>query len=240
MLLTVDLERLRVRAGERVLDAGCGEGRHCFGALECGAHVVGLDIDLGSLKANSSSLQRRASACGRLGAFVQGNAFHLPFADGTFDKVICSEVMEHVHDYRGAARELARITKPGGQLAITIPTATSENLYLRVGDDYFESPGGHIRIFRPRQLALGLAEAGLATVGVGFAHALHTPYWVLRSVAGLPRADENPLVQLYRRFLLIATQSRFLTRLEGALNYCFPKSLILYAEKRLSVSSPAR
>jgi hypothetical protein len=101
-----------------------------------------------------------------------------------------------------------------------------------VGDDYFESPGGHIRIFRPRQLALGLAEAGLATIGVGFAHALHTPYWVLRSIAGLPRADENALVQLYRRFLLLATQSRFLTRLEGVLNYCFPKSLILYAEKR--------
>lgn len=232
MLLTVDLERLRLRSGEKLLDAGCGEGRHCFGALERGAHVVGLDLDLASLRAGAGDLRRRAAECDRLGALVHGNAFRLPFADGTFDKVICSEVMEHVHDYRAAARELARVTKPGGCLAITIPTATSENLYLRVGDDYFESPGGHIRIFRPRQLALGLAEAGLATVGVGFAHALHTPYWAFRCIAGLPRADENPLVQLYRRFLLLATQSRFLTRLEGVLNYCFPKSLILYAEKR--------
>jgi SAM-dependent methyltransferase len=232
VLLTVDLDRLRIRSGEKLLDAGCGEGRHCFGALERGAHVVGLDLDLASLKTSADNLRRRAAECGRLGALVHGNAFRLPFADGVFDKVICSEVMEHVHDYRGAARELARVTKPGGCLAVTIPTATSENLYLRVGDDYFESPGGHIRIFRPRQLALGLAEAGLATIGVGFAHALHTPYWVLRSIAGLPRADENALVQLYRRFLLLATQSRFLTRLEGVLNYCFPKSLILYAEKR--------
>ncbi len=239
MLLTVDLERLRVRSGEKLLDAGCGEGRHCFGALERGAHVVGLDLDLASLKASARNLKQRASECDRLGALIQGNALQLPFADGTFDKVICSEVMEHVHDYRGAARELARVTKPGGCLAITIPTATSESLYLRVGDDYFESPGGHIRIFQPRQLALGLADAGLATIGVGFAHALHTPYWVLRSIAGLPRADENALVQLYRRFLLLATQSRFLTRLEGVLNYCFPKSLILYAEKRRSGSSLA-
>lgn len=237
MLLTVDLERLRVRPGEKVLDAGCGEGRHCFGALERGAHVVGLDLDRAALAVNVDSLRRRAAECGRLGALVHGNAFQLPFADAAFDKVICSEVMEHVHDYRAAARELARVTKPGGFLAITIPTATSENLYLRVGDDYFESPGGHIRIFRPRQLALGLAEAGLATIGVGFAHALHTPYWVLRSIAGLPHADDNALVQLYRRFLLLATQSRFLTRLEGVLNYCFPKSLILYAEKRLPTSS---
>ena len=43
--------------------------------------------------------------------------------------------------------------------AVTIPTATSEQLYLRTGDDYFESPGGHIRIFRPRDLSLGLAES---------------------------------------------------------------------------------
>jgi len=237
VLLTVDLERLRLRPGEKLLDAGCGEGRHCFGALERGAHVVGLDLDLASLKTRADDLGRRASECSRLGALIQGNAFQLPFADGSFDKVICSEVMEHVHDYRAAARELARVTKVGGCLAITIPTATSEKLYLHLGDDYFESPGGHIRIFRPRQLALGLAEAGLATIGVGFAHALHTPYWALRSVAGLPNADENTLVQLYRRFLLLATRSRFLTRLERVLNYCFPKSLILYAEKRRPSSS---
>ena len=140
--------------------------------------------------------------------------------------------MEHVHDNRGAARELARVSKPGGWIAVTIPTATSENLYLRIGDDYFESPGGHIRIFRPRQLALGLAEAGFATTGIGFAHSLHTPYWMLRSIAGLPNADRNPLVRAYRHFLLHATQSRFLIKLESVLNYCVPKSLILYAQKR--------
>jgi hypothetical protein len=116
-------------------------------------------------------------------------------------------------------------------VAVTIPTATSEHLYLRVGDDYFESLGGHIRIFRPRQLAEGLARAGLHTVGVGFAHALHTPYWVLRSIAGLPKADESRLVRAYRLFLIRATGSKAITWLENVLNYCFPKSLILYAEK---------
>jgi len=232
VLLTVDLERLRVRPGERLLDAGCGEGRHCYGALERGAHVVGLDLDPAGLRAAVGGLRARAAEKGTLGEMLQGNTFALPFADETFDKIICSEVMEHVHDYRAAARELARVTKPGGVVAITIPTATSENLYLRVGDDYFESLGGHIRIFEPRQLALGLAEAGLATTGVGFAHALHTPYWVLRSIAGLPKADESRLVRAYRTFLIRATGSKAMVQLENVLNYCFPKSLILYAEKR--------
>jgi hypothetical protein len=143
--------------------------------------------------------------------------------------------MEHVHDFRGAARELARVTKPGGRLAITIPTATSELLYLCLGDDYFESPGGHIRIFAPRRLAEGLASAGLTTEGVGFAHGLHTPYWVLRSIVGLPRADRNPLVRAFRLYLVRATASRFMDWLERQiLNYVCPKSLILYAEKRVA------
>ncbi len=232
MLLTVDLERLKVRTGDLLLDAGCGEGRHCFGALERGARVIGLDLDRDGLRLAAGGLRARGAKLGSLGEMVQGDTFHLPFADGTFDRVICAEVMEHVHDYRGAARELARVTRPNGSVAVTIPTAISERLYLRLGDDYFESPGGHIRIFRPRELARGLAEAGLTTIGVGFAHALHTPYWALRSIAGLPRADRNGLVRAYRRFLIRAAGSRARGVLEQVLNYCFPKSLILYAEKR--------
>jgi len=232
VLLTVDLERLRLRPGERLLDAGCGEGRHCFGALERGARVVGLDLDLRSLKAASGALRYRAAELGSSGAMLQGDAFRLPFADETFDKVICAEVMEHVHDYPAAARELARVTRPEGIVAVTIPTATSENLYLRLGDDYFESPGGHIRIFRPRDLARALADAGLATVGCGFAHGFHTPYWALRSVMRLPDADRSRLVRAYRRFLIRATVSPLVARVERWLDFVCPKSVILYAEKR--------
>jgi SAM-dependent methyltransferase len=236
VLLTVDLTRLELRPGDLVLDAGCGEGRHCFGALERGARVVGVDLDRDSLRKASGALRFRAHELGRLGGMLQGDAFRLPFADARFDRVICSEVMEHVHDYRAAARELARVVRPGGTVAVTIPTATSEHLYLRLGDDYFESPGGHIRIFRPRELARGLAAAGLRTTGVGFAHAFHTPYWALRSVVGLPRADANPLVRAYRAFLIRATTSRALDRLEKLLDWVCPKSLVLYAAKPASTA----
>lgn len=233
MLLTVDLARLDVRAGDRLLDAGCGEGRHCFGALERGASVVGLDLDAAGLRAAAGGLRRRGDEVERMGAMLRGDTFRLPFRDASFDKVICAEVMEHVHDFGAAARELARVTRAGGRIAVTIPTATSEHLYLRLGDDYFESPGGHIRIFRPRDLARALARAGLATEGVGFAHGLHTPYWALRSVVGLPDADRSALVRLYRWLLIRATASRAMDLLEQrVLNYLCPKSLILYAEKR--------
>ena len=124
MLLTVDLERLRLSKGETLLDAGCGEGRHCFGALERGARVVGLDLDRASLARAAGALRFRAKQLDSFGAMLQGDTFRPPFRDASFDKVICSEVMEHVHDYRAAARELARVTRPRGLVAVTIPTAT--------------------------------------------------------------------------------------------------------------------
>lgn len=232
MLLTVDLERLDVRPGHRLLDAGCGEGRHCFGAMVRGANVIGLDLDFDAIRDPSGILRKRGEEQDRLGAMLQGDAFHLPFADQSFDRIICSEVMEHVHDYRGAVRELARVAKPGARIAVTIPTATSEHLYLRLGDEYFESPGGHIRIFRPRDLAEGLAAAGFDTLGCGFAHGFHTPYWMLRSVMHLPDADKSRLVRAYREFLIRATASKWMDRLEGLLNYVCPKSIILYGQKR--------
>lgn len=231
MLLTVDLERLDIKPGALVLDAGCGEGRHCFGMLGRGARVVGFDLDFDAMRDASKRLRKEAATAASLGEMAQGNIFQLPFADATYDRVICSEVMEHVHDYQGAARELARVTKPGGKLAITIPTETSEHLYLRMGDEYFESPGGHIRIFKPRQLATALSKAGLTTQGVGFAHGFHTPYWVLRSIMHLPNADESAIVRAYRLFLIQATGSKLMAQLETWLNFVCPKSLILYAEK---------
>ncbi len=234
MLLTVDLDRLDVRPGQRLLDAGCGEGRHCFGSLARGAAVVGIDLDLDSLRAPSKALRQRGVEANRMGAMLQGDAFHLPFADASFDRIICSEVMEHVHDYRGAIRELSRVARPEARIAVTIPTATSEHLYLHLGDEYFESPGGHIRIFRPRQLAEGLAAAGFDVLGCGFAHGFHTPYWVLRSVMHLPDADQSRLVQAYRDFLIRATASPWLGRLEGLLNHVCPKSIILYGQKRVA------
>lgn len=231
MLLTVDLERLDIRPGHRLLDAGCGEGRHCFGGLTRGASVVGLDLDFESIRQPSKDLRRRGAQQGRLSEMLQGDAFRLPFAAASFDRIICSEVMEHVHDYRAALRELARVAKPGAKIAVTIPTATSEHLYLRLGDEYFESPGGHIRIFRPRDLAKGMAAAGFDAVGCGFAHGFHTPYWVLRSAMHLPAADRSRSVRLYREFLIRATGSKWLDRLEAVLNFVCPKSIIVYGEK---------
>ncbi len=230
-MLTVDLDRLGVGPGDWLLDAGCGGGRHCFGSLDRGARVVGLDLDVEGLKLAGAGLaERERLGLSARGGLLQGDVFGLPFADARFDHVICSEVMEHVHDYGGAVRELVRVMRPGARIGITIPTATTEWFYLWLTRDYFESPGGHIRVFRPRDLARSMARAGLRVDGISFAHSLHTPYWIIRSLLGLD--DERPgPTRAYRRFLIRATNARLWIRVEKALDWIWPKSLILYGTR---------
>jgi SAM-dependent methyltransferase len=228
-VLTVNLRRLGLRPGERLLDAGCGGGRHCFGALALGASAIGLDLDLGELRKARAGIAERGAAPG-FGGVLQGDVFRLPFPDAHFDRVICAEVMEHVHDYESALGELVRVLKPGGTVGITIPTASSEWFYFGLSREYFESPGGHIRIFEPRQLAAAMSRRGLTVNGVGFAHALHTPYWMLRSMLGLNRENLKP-VRAYKNFLMRASVSAGWERIERWLNWVCPKSLVLYASR---------
>ncbi len=238
-MLTVDLDRLDVGRGDWLLDAGCGGGRHCFGALDRGAHTIGLDLDTAALGiARAGIHERRGNASAKLsGGVLRADTFQLPFPDGRFDRVICSEVMEHVHAPAAALRELVRVLRPGGRIAVTVPTAPTEQLYLRLTRDYFESPGGHIRIFRPRELAVALARAGVRVEGASFAHALHSPYWALRCLLGLEDETPGP-TRAYRRFLLHATFSPVWRRVEHALDFVLPKSLVLYGTRTATGLTP--
>ena len=111
-----------------------------------------------------------------------------------------------------------------------IPTAITEWFYWIATRRYFESPGGHIRVFQPRELALALARAGVRVDGVGFAHALHSPYWGVRALLGLDDETPGPTRAL-RRFLIHAAVSRVWTRVEHGLDWVFPKSLVLYGTR---------
>ena len=75
----------------------------------------------------------------------------LPFADATFDRVICSEVLEHLPDDRTAMGELARVLRPGGTMAMTVPRYGPELVNWALSDEYHAVQGGHIRIYRRRQ-----------------------------------------------------------------------------------------
>jgi SAM-dependent methyltransferase len=122
---------------------------------------------------------------------IQGDALHLPFDDGTFDRIICSEVLEHIPDDVAAMGELARVLRPGGTMAITIPRFGPELINWALSDEYHMVEGGHVRIYRRSVVEDRLKSRGLRVQGHGYAHGLHSPYWWLKCAVGTTN-DDHP------------------------------------------------
>jgi demethylmenaquinone methyltransferase / 2-methoxy-6-polyprenyl-1,4-benzoquinol methylase len=105
-------EALQLAPGERVLDLAAGTGVSSVELARSGAFAVACDFSVGMLAAGRAH-KGRASV-----PFVAGDALHLPFADATFDAVTISFGLRNIVDVPLALRELARVTRPGGRLAV--------------------------------------------------------------------------------------------------------------------------
>lgn len=138
-MLTANYDILGLRSGDRILDLGCGFGRHAYEAARRGAHVIALDAGEDEVNGVAGTFAAMVEQ-GELSpettqvGVVQGDALHLPFADGTFDRVLCSEVLEHIPNDIGAMTELARVLRPGGTMAITIPRFGPELINWALSD----------------------------------------------------------------------------------------------------------
>jgi 2-polyprenyl-3-methyl-5-hydroxy-6-metoxy-1,4-benzoquinol methylase len=102
-MLTVEFDRLPLGPGMRVLDAGCGSGRHlCAAFRTIGVEVVGMDLKEEDLRTARGTLSLLGEGTRRPWLVVRGDVTKLPFGNGSFDAVVCSEVLEHVPDHRRA------------------------------------------------------------------------------------------------------------------------------------------
>jgi SAM-dependent methyltransferase len=235
-LLTVDFDRFPVGPGMRVLDLGCGAGRHAFEAYRRGAHVIAADLDQGELAPVAAMLaaMREAGEGGPPAAATAtvADATRLPFPDASLDAVIAAEILEHVPDDAAALAEIARVLRPGGTLAVTVPAWLPERICWALSREYHEVPGGHVRIFTRAELTAKLTAAGLTPAGSHHAHGLHSAYWWLKCAVGV-HDDTHPAVRAYHRLLVWDIMRKpALTRLaEAALNPVVGKSLVVYARK---------
>lgn len=237
-MLTIRFNRLGLQAGDLVLDAGAGFGRHAYEVARQGANVVALDYSAAEMITTRGTFGAMVEAGeiheDRYVGTLQGDATKLPFADGVFDRVITSEVLEHIPADTEAIAELARVLKPGGTFAATVPTWYPEKINWMLSDEYHapKSVGGHVRIYSATELKAKLRTAGLTVTGSHHAHALHSPYWWLKCAVG-PRRDDHPLVSRYRKLLEweIVEQPRSMRVVERALAPVMGKSYIVYAVK---------
>lgn len=235
-MLTARLKHLDLSHGDWVLDLGCGEGRHVHGFhMLGGVHVIGLDLDFPSLikaREGLAFMPERTPAEEATTALLQGDATRLPFADDTFDALICSEVLEHIPDYQAVLREIRRVLKPDGRLCVTVPHAWPERLCWRLApapNGYPFEPGGHIRIFDSFELRQAVEINGFRQTRRHHAHGLHSPYWWLKCLFW-ERRDDHPLIKIYHRFLVWDIMKRpWLTRaLDRITSPIMGKSVVLY------------
>jgi SAM-dependent methyltransferase len=248
-LLTIDYDRIGDWAGRRVLDLGCGKGRHSFEAQKRGARVVSLDLDEESLKEvfvlGAALVDENVAPADSSVDCIRADALRLPFATGSFDVVIASEVLEHIPEDTGVIAEIARVLTPEGTLAVSVPRSWPERVCWILSDEYHAKDGGHVRIYSADEIRTKVRSAGLRELGSHHAHALHAPYWwlkcALRSNGGENGENGNgrngagkPWPERVYHSALVWDMTHPhspLKPLERALNPVMGKSFVLYARK---------
>ena len=145
--------RRELRPDLRVLDLGCGDGPFTAEIAAAGGRVVGAEVAQAAID--------RAHARSPELAFerVEIDA-ELPFADGAFDLVWASEVIEHVSDTARWLSEVRRVLTPGGVLLITTPSHGRLRLVLGGLQRFSEPLGDHLHLYTRRSLTETLSEFG--------------------------------------------------------------------------------
>lgn len=230
-MLTINFRDFPLEQNDLVLDVGCGEGRHVINAyLHQQVTAIGVDLHYRDLQTARTRFEPFVQTEPAKHFYLQqADATRLPFADHTFDKIICSEVLEHIQDYHAVLAEIKRVLKPGGLLAITVPRAWPEKICWWLSEEYHQVEGGHIRIFKGVELRGDIEKLSFHFYRRHWAHALHSPFWWMKCLWWKTQ-DTNPLIKLYHRVLVWdLMQKPWITQtLEKVLNPLMGKSLVMY------------
>jgi SAM-dependent methyltransferase len=151
--------RAGVRAGDRVLDLGCGDGRFTAELARVGAAPTGVDVA-------QAALSRARAAHPDLEFRLAPIDGPLPFDDGSFDVVWSTEVIEHVADTARWLSEVRRVLVPRGRLLLTTPSHGRLRVALSGVEAFSEPLGDHLHLYTKGSLEKLLAEFGFDEISV--------------------------------------------------------------------------
>lgn len=233
-MLTFNFKKHEINQKGVMLDVGCGEGRHIFGIMQDYPLMkcIGLDMDNESLEKAEEDYEYFKSISEAGAQFLKGSAYSLPFPDESIDLIVCSEVLEHLHEYNDAVKEIHRVLKPGGKFYASVPATWPEKICWKLSKEYQNQPGGHLRIFSQSGLISEIKESGFKFLSSEKFHSIHSPYWWLRCFFWNTQ-DKNFLVNLYKKLLErhILKKPFFINLLDKALNPIMGKSFSMYFKK---------
>ena len=235
-MLTFNFKKLTLKNPNGcMLDLGCGEGRHIFGAMEefPDLQCIGLDPHIESLTKAFEGLDFLESISNKKTNFLSGSAYSLPFPDNSFDLVVCSEVLEHLHEYKDAIAEISRVLKTGGSFLASVPAELPEKICWALSKDYQNQPGGHLRIFNKKSLIEDISQNDLQFEYSERFHSIHSAYWWLRCLFWKTQ-DSNILIKLYKKVLErhILKKPLLIDQIDKILNPVLGKSIALYFIKK--------
>lgn len=160
---------LQLKNGDKVLDVGCGDGYylHLMSNLGLKLDLTGTDYDPAGLKSASKNLKKGIP-------LVQADLMKkVPFKNNTFNKIVMSEVAEHLPNDVKGLKEVYRVLKPGGILCLTVPDARYPFLWdpinwlletltgQHIKQGFFAGIWNqHIRLYKRKDIVSVLSKAG--------------------------------------------------------------------------------
>lgn len=147
-------------AAAPVLEVGCGDGSFTRNLAELSSRVTAVDI-------SAAQIERNSRAHPEVNFLQHDVAQVFPFANGAFDVIWCSEVLEHLFDPGFALREMQRVLAPGGRLLVTVPyhgVFKDVLIALFKWEEHFSPTNPHIRFFTCKTLAQTATTAGFAEI----------------------------------------------------------------------------
>ena len=187
------LIRPHLKEGSSLLEIGCGAGNLLIQASVRGSYPVALDLSMQALTFVRARLEAQEALKGF--ACIQSIGEHLPFADGSFDFILLSEVVEHLEEPHMSIHEASRVLRPGGRLLVTTPnyrsfwpvmewTVDRLNMAPKMGGEQ------HISKFYPSTLYSLMTQSGLGVEYSGTIYgfspflSLLSPQWAMRRLDG--------------------------------------------------------